>query len=125
MSLPPNLPSLQLGLNMAATPVMRKAIVLNALSQHQGQAQGIHAEELAAKCGMTKRQVRKAVEAMREEGMAICAKPETGYFVAVTEDELDLSCKFLRSRALKSLRQEARMRNISMPDLIGQLHLTT
>lgn len=103
----------------------QKDQVLAALSRHQGKAAGISVADLAAQCGLSERQVRKAVSELREEGMAICATPETGYYVAVSADEIEECCQFLRSRAMHSLHLESRLRHIPLPDLLGQLKLRT
>ena len=112
-------------LGLAFTTPGQKDTVLAALSRHQGKASGVSVAELAAQCDLSERQVRKAVSELREEGMAICATPETGYFVAITSDELEECCQFLRSRAMHSLHLESRLRNIPLPDLLGQLKLRT
>lgn len=97
--------------------------LLNLLALHQGRERGIGAAELARVAGITERQLRVLISALREEGTAICATPETGYFLAVTPEELGESCKFLHARAMHSLRRASRMQKISLPDLMGQLLL--
>lgn len=98
--------------------------VLNALSAHQGRDQGISADDLARQLNLSPRQLRKFISAAREEGMAICGHPTTGYFVAVTPAELEESCAFLQHRALRSLMLMSRMKGVSMPTLLGQLKLS-
>lgn len=98
--------------------------VLNALARHQGKANGIRARDLAAQLGITPRRLRKLITELREkDGNAICGRPSSGYFLPLTGDELQETCAFLEHRALHSLRMLARMRRVSMPDLIGQLKL--
>lgn len=97
--------------------------LLNLLSFHQGREHGITADALARVTGVTERGLRSLVSALREEGIAICATPETGYYVAVTPEELQESCKFLHDRAMRSLVLASRMQKISLPDLLGQLKL--
>lgn len=104
---------------------MNRHQFLQVLSWHTGQAYGITARELADKCGITEREVRRLVSELRDEGIAICAHPTTGYFIANTPAELDMACKYLRRRALHSLTLESRMRRISMADLLGQLKVPT
>ena len=104
----------------------QQAALVHLLStQHTGKARGITAERLALQLGTTERQLRSMVSQAREEGLAISATPETGYFIAETPEELQESCEFLRSRAMHSLRMEAQLRRIPLPDLLGQLHLPT
>lgn len=93
--------------------------------QHTGKARGVSAEQLAHDLGITERTLRALVSMLRETGTAISATPETGYYIAETAAELEESCEFLRSRALHSLRIEAQLRRIPLPDLLGQLHLET
>lgn len=106
---------------------MNTTQLLNALSQHQGHERGISAVDLARKIGFTDadgtRKLRKLVSELREQGFAICAKPETGYYVPVTPEELQQSCEFLEHRALHSLRLLSRMRGVALPELLGQLKL--
>lgn len=97
--------------------------LLNVLSQHQGRSNGVSAGDLAARTGLSQRQLRKRISALRDEGIAICGKPGTGYFIPVTPEELQESCAFLEHRALHSLRLLSRMKKVSLPDLLGQLKL--
>lgn len=97
--------------------------LLNVLAHHQGRANGISAGSLATRTGLSQRQLRKHISALRDEGIAICGKPNTGYFVPVTPEELQESCAFLEHRALHSLRVLSRMKKVSLPDLLGQLKL--
>lgn len=97
--------------------------LLNRLQQHQGADNGITAEALANALGTTKRNVRTMVSELRLEGTAICGHPRTGYFIAANDQEIENTCKFLRSRALHSLALEAKLRKIALPDLIGQMRL--
>lgn len=102
----------------------RKADVLNALARHQGRANGIRARELAAQLGVPPRRLRKLITELREEdGNAICGRPSTGYFLPMTADDLRETCAFLEHRALHTLRMLARMKQVSLPDLMGQLKL--
>lgn len=101
-----------------------KVALLNVLSRHQGQQNGIHAAALAAYLGVTERRLRGLVSMARhDDGAAVCGHPSTGYFMAVTPAELDACCAFLRHRAVHSLRLLSRMTKTSMPDLLGQLKL--
>lgn len=107
------------------------AQVLAALIDHQGRARGIHIGQLVTQitnCLLAsdgqERAVRKLVNDLRLEGHPICAHPACGYFMAVTADELDETCQFLRSRAMSSLKAESRLRRISMAELLGQFSLT-
>lgn len=115
----------QLALHFPTPSPCQKATVLAALSRHRGQHAGISVAALAEACGLSERQVRKAVSELRDDGIAICATPETGYYIAATAEEIEGCCQFLRSRAMHSLHLESRLRNIPLPDLLGQLKLET
>lgn len=99
--------------------------VLEVLQRHQGTHNGIRGADIAQIADVPERRVRTLVSELREDGFAICAHPESGYFIAETGAELEGCCQFLRSRAMHSLTLEARLRKITLPDLIGQLHLNT
>lgn len=107
------------------------ANVLSVLARHIGRAHGVTADQLAYEVlgqqphGAELRRLRACISRLREDGTAICGHPSTGYFIANSAEELDEGCRFLRARALHSLALEARLRKISLPDLIGQLHLPT
>jgi biotin operon repressor len=103
---------------------MNKTQVLNALAGHQGREKGISARALAAQLGVPPRHLRKWISELREEGIAVCGQPHTGYFMAVTAEDLQASCAFLEHRALHSLRLLSRMKKVSLPDLLGQLRMT-
>ncbi|MCW5666499.1 MAG: HTH domain-containing protein [Piscinibacter sp.] len=106
--------------------IRRRAELLTVLSrEHSGRKHGVHAPELAAKVGVPERTLRRLITELREEGEAIVATPETGYYMAATPDDIRICCGFLRSRAMRSLANEARLRRIPLPELLGQLHLPT
>jgi hypothetical protein len=94
--------------------------LLSVLSSHIGQSNGINVKGLAALLDCTERMVRKLVSELREDGTAVC-----GYFIAANAEELEETCQFLRGRAMHSLHLESKLRNMPLPDLIGQMHLKT
>jgi biotin operon repressor len=103
-----------------------KTAVLNALNAgHHGAASGITAKALAEIAGVTARDVRHQVTALREEGIAICGHPKTGYFIAANAEELEITVEYLKARALHSLHLVSRLTKIPLPDLVGQLKLKT
>jgi biotin operon repressor len=105
--------------------VINKHHVLGELNRHIGAAKGVSAEALARALGVPERRIRMLVSELREEGVAICAHPETGYYIAETPEEIERCCEFLRARALHSLTLESRLRRIPLPELLGQLRLKT
>lgn len=105
---------------------MTRSNVLSVLARYVGKENGIKVERLAHEAGCTPRQARAFVTALRDEGMAICAHPSTGYFIAANEHELErYFISFLEARAMRSLRLIARARRIPLPELLGQLRLPT
>lgn len=104
--------------------------VLTALQRHIGADKGITAAQLVAEITgdpttdhYSERLLREIVVQLRLRGHHVCATPEHGYYMAETDEELNRTCEFLYDRAMTSLRQIAAMKNISLPDLRGQLRL--
>ena len=102
-----------------------KEQLMTVLSRHIGKGRGVRVSALAMQIGVTTRQVRKFVSDLRQDGVAVCGTPTFGYYIASTAEELEETCRFLRTRALHSLTLESRLRKIPLLDLIGQLHLRT
>lgn len=110
-------------------------LLLVALRQHIGRADGITARALVIEVNalaanakhplLSERDLRKAVAALRMEGHHVCAHPASGYYLAENVAELQEATKFLKDRAISSLQQVAAMEKVSLPDLFGQLHLPT
>lgn len=72
------------------------------------------------------RVIRKMVTTLRREGVPICSSTsheDGGYYLASAGAELEDYCKRLRIRALKILSVEATLRNLTLPELLGQLTL--
>lgn len=99
--------------------------ILMALYRHHGKENGITGAGLSRLTRINERRVRECITALREEGVAICGHPSTGYYIAKTPEELERSCAFLRARAMHSLKLESRLRRIPLQDLIGQLKIPT
>lgn len=93
------------------------------LQGHKGRANGIKAALLASKTGLSERTLRSAISALREAGIAVVGTPDTGYYLAQNPEELNECCAFLRARAMHSLVIEARLKQLSMPELMGQIAL--
>lgn len=103
----------------------RAQVLADLYRGHIGQRNGITAHDLAERLGIPERKLREHISALREEGVAVCGHPSTGYYIAANSEEMETTCAFLRSRALHSLHLESRLRNIPLPDLLGQLKLPT
>ena len=78
-----------------------RSAVLNLLSNHNGANNGMHMRDLAFRLygpgagEFEQRQIRTLIVALRCEGHPVCGRPDTGYFLAATPDELDTTCEFL------------------------------
>lgn len=70
--------------------------------------------------------IRKLVTELRRQGVPICSDTSMeggGYYLASAGGELENYCMRLRIRALKILKMEATLRNMTLPELLGQLNL--
>jgi biotin operon repressor len=99
--------------------------VLQLLQKHIGRSNGVSADEIGRALDLEPRQVRKLISQLRAEGIAVCAHPTTGYYIADDPDDVLRTCEFLRKRAMHSLEIQSKLLKISLPDLIGQRHLRT
>ena len=102
-----------------------RARVLAALSIRQGKLNGITGADLAQILELKEREIRHAISALREEGIAVCGHPREGYYIAATAEELEATCAFLRDRAMHSLLLESRLRKLPLRELLGQIRLGT
>lgn len=100
--------------------------LLAILSQsHIGRANAIGGAALAARIGCGARTIRALVLKLRQNAVAVCGRPETGYYIAETAEEVEATCKLLESHGLHQLAVAARMRKTTLAELLGQLHLNT
>jgi len=95
--------------------------VWNLLQEYQGAQNGISAQALARRVPCSDRQVRDAISELRNEGVAVCGHPSSGYYLANDRQDIDRTCDFLRKRALHSLRLEAAMRQTPLGDLMAEI----
>ena len=117
------------------TPLTRErllAVLANHVGINRGASIGRLVDEMvghrhmsAAEHACAERDVRELVVQLRLEGHHVCASPTTGYYLAANLDELNAACEFLTTRAMTSLLQVSRMKRVSVPDLVGQMHLPT
>ena len=108
--------------------------ILMILSRHVGEEKTIDMGELYSrvfneaytnKINNTRR-LRMVITALRRKGVPIgstSAKNGGGYYLVRSGSELDAYCNRLRKSTLNRLWMEARMRKISMPELLGQMQL--
>jgi biotin operon repressor len=100
--------------------------LLAVLSQHHiGRRNAISGKALAAQFGVGARTIRALVLKLREEAVAVCGRPETGYYIAATAEEVDATCKLLEAHGLHQLTVAARLRKTTLPELLGQMKLST
>jgi len=111
-----------------------KARLLTELARHVGPSRVVGMGELYEATYLKRwehrinstRQLRRAITALRQEGLPICSvsTPDGGgYYLAAATSDLDDYCRRLRHQALKKLAQEARLRRVSLPSLLGQIQL--
>lgn len=70
------------------------------------------------------RPIREVVTKLRRDGVPICSVVSGaggGYYLAGSAAELDEQCKRIEMQALKKLKQASLMRQLSLPELLGQL----
>lgn len=106
---------------MSATKQDLMAVMIN----HCGNKRGISASQLAIELDVNERRIRHLITELREDGIAICGHPATGYYVAQTTEDLKQTLDFLKDRAIHSLRLHSKLSGEPLADLIGQLHLRT
>lgn len=108
--------------------------ILMILSRHVGEEKAIDMGELyqrvfeksySNKINNTRR-LRTVVTALRRKGIPIgstVAQNGGGYYLVRAGSELDEYCGRLRRAALNKLVMEAKLRKISMPELLGQMQM--
>ncbi|MDI3259685.1 MAG: hypothetical protein QJR02_08315 [Sinobacteraceae bacterium] len=110
------------------SPAIDRDGVLAALRRHVGRERGITARELVREiCGAwsagAERELREIVVTLRREGIAICATPSSGYFVARDDEELTQTRRFLTDRIRTTAEQLRQLNRLARPELNGQRRL--
>lgn len=95
------------------------------MQNHIGRDCALGGKELAIALDTTPREVRHLTDAAIDHGILLCSHPSYGYWIALNAEELEATCQFHRGRALHELQKEAKLRNIGLADLLGQMHLRT
>jgi hypothetical protein len=121
--------------NDAMTFDEAKARLFEALFDHVGKEHAVGAdvlytevfgEKVPHKINDTK-PLRKLITAIRGQGRAIasvCSANGGGYYIPRAGSELDDYCRrMLHMPALRKLAMEAKIRKVSLPELIGQMSL--
>lgn len=100
--------------------------LITALSGHIGKGNGVSAEALTIRLGLTNsRQLRKLIsDAIEADNVAICGTPRDGYYIAATASELLETIEFHDHRAKHELAKAGRLRRM-LGDLFGQMHVPT
>lgn len=108
--------------------------VLMAITRHVGASQKIPMTALfervygvpwADKINDTRR-LREAITALRRDGVPIlsdASHTSGGYYLASAGSELETYIGKLRTRALKILRQAAKIKNQTLPEMLGQMSI--
>jgi hypothetical protein len=102
--------------------------VQSALTRHVGREAGVTARELVVEiCGAwsagAERELREVVVELRTQGIAVCAHPASGYFIARDQAELQLCINFLVERIRTTAGQVRQLQRLAKPDLHGQRRL--
>lgn len=105
-----------------------KEVLLAHLKNHIGRTNGVTARKLVTEITGTpstvqERKLRQLVEELRNEGIAVCADPSSGYHIARDAEELQASIRFLTDRIATSARQVRALKRIARPSLHGQRRL--
>lgn len=103
-------------------PIDIKTALLGALKR--GAAHGKREVDLVEELGVNGRAIRKAVSAMRREGILVCGLPSEGYYIATTVAEAHRTLSNLRKRALHSF-QDIRGFKRGLLELAGQRRIKT
>jgi hypothetical protein len=72
------------------------------------------------------RRLRHLITRLRNDGYPICSSSDGeggGYYLASAGSELDDHCKRIHGRAMRLLVMEARLRKLSLPELMGQISI--
>ncbi len=108
--------------------------LIKALADHVGQANAIGMGELYQQVFgrpvdhriNDTRNLRELITRLRREGMRICSNSDQhggGYYLASAVSEMEDYLRRLRKQGLKKLAQEANLRKIALPELLGQIVL--
>ncbi|WP_016949793.1 hypothetical protein [Anabaena sp. PCC 7108] len=103
--------------------------VLLALQENQGANNGLRAKDLVelltgyASKASDERYLRQVVSALRIQGFPILATPERGYYWPTDVNEIEVTCFWLRKRAMTHLWMVSKLKRFGIPMLTGQLTL--
>ncbi len=112
---------------ISRVPLTREEqLVWDQVGCRRGRPHAISIAELRRRTGLDERQVKGAVEGLIVRHDICIASARTapcGYFLPATAAELLDACRPLRRQALAMLHREAKLRRLSLEDLLGQLRV--
>jgi hypothetical protein len=111
-----------------------QGLVLQVLSRHIGRGKAINMAALFTEVYGAPprntitgtRRLREIITRLRTQGVPICSAADMdggGYYLPAAGSELEAYCGRLRSQALKKLKQEAELRKVALPQLLGQIQM--
>jgi len=100
-----------------------KTALVALLEKHVGLELAITSTAISGALDCDEHLVHILAAELREDGIAVCWHQERGYFIAAIPAELEEACAALRSRAMRTLAVEAKLRHIPLPRLIDLLWL--
>ncbi len=106
-------------------PNDHQSTVLTVLSRHIGSNNGVSMRQLEQQLDLSPRRIRHFIDALRNDGHAICGTPKEGYYIAETPEEWQKTRDFIVSRSMHGLVWVSRVEKIALPDLLGQLRVPT
>jgi len=104
--------------------------ILRILEESQGKENAIHREDLVARLNdemplflIGERKMRITIKHLQTSHGARIGSCPKGYFMVETAGELEQVCAYYHGYAMSSLHSEARLRKMSLGELVGQLSL--
>ncbi len=105
-----------------------EATILRILEGHKGRDNAVGRFDLVDQVNqhwplfpIDERRIRSTIKHLVESHLKWIGSCPKGYFVVQTEKELLDVCKYYRGYGLSALHIEAKLRNMSLPELLGQL----
>ena len=111
-----------------------KSRLLSILFFHQGEDHAIDMGELYRRVFLEEytnkingtRALRRLITELRKEGNpigSVSKKNAGGYYMITRPGEMEAFLRKLHEQAIKKLALEAKLRKITLPDLLGQMHM--
>jgi hypothetical protein len=107
-----------------------EATILRILEGHQGRKNTVSRKDLVDRVNLhwplfpiNERLIRRTIKHLVESHGYWIGSWAKGYFMIQTDSELLAACKYYHGYAMSLLHVEAKLRKMSLPALLGQLHL--